>query len=717
MAVTTLGGNSGCSRINPLFKMAVVQGIRTAIEMHLRRGVDVNARDERGATPLMLAAAKGNAAICRLLLDAGADPSLTDPEGRDACFYASLSRKADVYILLAEATRPVAPIESLPVPLPAGTEPSTEKHQNEITADEAAPTSEVPSQDFGWEIEPEPERPGQDESAVRTANVLSMTLSLHQADADGADWSQIDVELPAVRVERKEGKPEVILDERLRHRLERLILEGLRAGRVHRAEIKKILMRHGSVDAEILETAATTAIGDLGIVIDDEDRAPARIVAHTPLTFLEKDNIEEAVGFIALATAEEDELGRFRHDAARWSLLTKEDEVVYGRQIQDGLNDALAIIARSQTLVGQVLMTGEAIMSGSLPVSVMIGSSSSTTSECADFVFGEDAASDENEPAAEEGMLEFEPSPGFASCFREIEGIHAGMVTAGGPAVDPVLARAMAKALRRMDLSPAFVESLMVSKAENSMETRLLEEFRRAVKRLRQARDRMVMSNVKLVIWVARKYRNRGLDLSDLVQEGIIGLMRASEKFDPSRGFKFATYAIWWIRQGITRAIAEQARLIRLPVHAFEKYVKLKRLMRSGVDPDQLTPDKIASELDADTKTARRLLQALDDVVSLETVDIGVAEAYWAAGRSDEHDEAVLRKELRKALTGALASIDLRTVRVLRLRFGLFDDHDHTLEEVGQLYGVTRERIRQIEAKGLRNLSHPSRAKLLKGFI
>ncbi len=294
-----------------------------------------------------------------------------------------------------------------------------------------------------------------------------------------------------------------------------------------------------------------------------------------------------------------------------------------------------------------------------------------------------------------------------------------GQLASGQPYVDKLAERA--PEIRRAQ------RKLQELERENVLTISEIKEINRKMSigeaKARRAKKDMVEANLRLVISIAKKYTNRGLQFLDLIQEGNIGLMKAVDKFEYRRGYKFSTYATWWIRQAITRSIADQARTIRIPVHMIETINKLNRISRQMIQEmgREATPEELAARMEMPEEKVRKVLKIAKEPISMETPigddeDSHLGDFIEDAGVTSPVDSATM-EGLREATQNMLASLTSREAKVLRMRFGIDMNTDHTLEEVGKQFDVTRERIRQIEAKALRKLRHPTRSDKLRSFL
>ena len=670
--------------LNPMLRMSALAGVETAVKLHIRRGDDLNARDGGGLTPLMLAASKNRASVCSLLVEAGADPSLCDPSGRNALALAiAAGAEEAVEILSTFVSKPEPPAEeSVPEAV------ATPEWMGAVLLEE-----DWECGDFGdWEADEEKPAPKGDSSIAEAAAAIHRSISGHVPLDMAEDWSDFEVLLPVLAA-RTKAETDSSDDLRL------LLLRAVREGAVPEESVLRVSYVDKDED-EGRERLVRALLAEAGVVPDERAEE-----GDEPFMAGESDEEDSEVSDL-LAYAED--LDPWRCDPARCyareirvgRLLTAEEEVLLGKEMEEGVSLATKALAGWKAGLDQLESIGKAVASGLADASSYVASG------------GDEPAEDEG--AAAHDDEEDDPSLGTGLDGEFLSGIaEVSSLRKAGPSPSVILEAAIS----RLRLSPSFLVGLSgIAKGDPEAGA-----FRSAVERYAKARETMTVCNLRMVYNVVKRYQGFGLPFDDLLQEGNIGLMKAVERFDWRRGFKFSTYATWWIRQNATRALADAGRTIRLPVHVNEKLSVLRRAIDAYEIRNGATPtDRILAELVSMPLGRVSMLRArMEEPRRLYGMDAdGIPFEDSLSDEPESRPDAIAeRASLIETLGRAVSDLDERSAEILTLRYGLDGTDSRTLEETGEHFGITRERVRQIESKVLRKLAHPSRSKSLAHFL
>lgn len=726
--------------MNPLFRLALRVGAQSAVETHLRKGASPSERDIAGMTPLMIAAANGHLSIWSILIAAGADANLADPQGRTAMDHAIVNGHNNMSGLMAYSsqtsndvnfvniadsaalgsTSPYrahantiqpaqvyeqelnddavnlagvdAQLRTTPATPFIGSQPSSiqvvaEAAGVESPVDSATLMDHGSSFDFNdddifgdsgiWLPEPAITRPLDDNGCRQAALVVQRQIATHRRSSHDMDWSDIDFDLPAaapVETSRSDF-----------HALANLLAVGMQAGQLPQHEITRAIDEECGDRVDDVAPLVEQVLADLGIAVIDCAAWAAAYQGES--CGAQSDQIDVAMNLIADRLADRGNVMATYNAAARgFDLIPREAEERLGQRM-DGALGSLSRHLASLNVEQWEQASAERCLSPRTEEGAP-----EESEEPDDPDVGLDRASPVDPDLAEldDGKTDF---------VTYVRDLRAGQPEYGRERMIPRPSAALASTILASAVALADSDRAVMERAVREYET---------------ARDQLIHANLRLVISIARKYGYCGMAPEDLVQEGNLGLMRAVEKFDFRRGFKFSTYATWWIRQGITRAIADQVRLIRVPVHMVEKYNVMNRV-RDVIEnrrDRRAAPAEIADLAGWTVGEARKVLGTEIQIVALEESELH-GEAGDALAVADPHAdpaEIASMKSLSAAIARSLADFPNKDRKVIEKRFGLSGGDAMTLEEVGRNVGVTRERIRQIEAKALTKLRNKVRS-------
>ena len=752
-----------------LLMYAASRGHAEICQILLDAGADPVLKNRQGQDALSLARAAGHDAVEAVLLAAVA-ASAHDPGNRVVDSQTPVADVAD-----GQAT-PVRNLSTDTVDAAFITDPA--EFGSEDSTDLFPSMEEFDA--LAWEAEVETPPPKGDPDCLKNARALNQLLASHVPIDTDADWSEVEIELPDLPARRRGPA-----DAERGTRITQILIQGLQASRVSRADIGCALQPDES-DPDTRELLLERVLGDLGVQIDDwvdeeQDSGFASLIDP------EEEQPEEQVADEALRFIEEileqrmDPANCYQRDLNVFSLLTKEEEIRLAQGMEAGVDRMLSALAGYPPAVDELLRYYDAIcdhgarltevVSGfrdieeTLPppadLERLLAADDPDTGMDTHETVMDDASDDQEEETPDDA----EAGPDAETAARHFAGLrvlHQQMLASLDAfgledSRTQTLRQQLGDHVRQFRLVPRILVALTAGlnetvrridalenrhhDPENEQPARELRAIERethlpspAISELHhrlssgaaeahRARDGMIEANLRLVISIAKKYSHRGLPFLDLIQEGNIGLMKAVDKFEYQRGYKFSTYATWWIRQAITRAIADQARTIRIPVHMIETLNKMNYLQREleremGRVPK---PSELAGRMELPVERIHKLLQVPEEPLSMDTPVGDEGDERFADLLEDRQthppETVAVGHSLYETMQKLLGDLKPREAEIIRRRFGIDQLSEQTLEEIGQQFDVTRERIRQIEAKALKKLAHPSRASILCDFL
>jgi RNA polymerase primary sigma factor len=540
------------------------------------------------------------------------------------------------------------------------------------------------------------------------------------------DWSDIEISLPAA-VRFHGQSPSNAAGPEIPPAVTMLLLVGLHEGRVSTGQVEFAVGLQDINNQEFratLERNLTTVLGDLSIIVDD-----ATVSANVFLPAEDEDTeaieplVYDALAFLSDLNAPAVEpLPQYEREIGSKKILAREQEVALAISIEQGLKAAIGEAIQCPAAISETLRTIGRIKRGETSIGTIINdyhpsrglaspSTEAADGEMQEDILGEQVGNGNEVARAIPNDIQVRLDR-ICDCCTKLAANDSRW-----PASEIV--GAACDELYSLGLSPTFLGRLHKIVGDANADTASYSRMGNGLRKARDAKQKLVEANLRLVVWQARKHR--GLPLMDLIQEGNIALLKAVDRFDYRRGFKLATYAIWWIRQSLHRAIADKGRIIRVPVHLLGSMRKLHRAIEAGICLSGHPPSlpELAKTLEIPESTIWKMLQVPEepeDIFAQTECGLTVSDTIEDPRILNPEDNAI-QSALQIEIAEALTMLSPREVRIIRMRFGLGVDDEYTLEEVGKEYGVTRERIRQIESKVLEKMAHPSRSARLRSFL
>jgi len=699
------------AKLHPVFKVAITAGVETAVKLHIQRGDDLNARDERGQTALMLAASKNKPGICSLLISAGADVTLRDSNDMDALSIAVAAHSlAAAQVIQAELTRrkplfePMNASEHVIAPSqePLAVELEGERVEHDL---EGAAQFNDMGDEFdvsGWVAEETLPAPAHDVSMVEAAIEVHNAISRHDPVDSSEGWANFEIFLPdqAAQILRDEDV-EAAADVR------RLLLRAIREGSVPTMLVEDVANGAEEVRDGAQESRLTLVISDLGSETDDrfEYSTPYEsfvVFVDPEETIDEERALDEAMAFLDLhASIRQDPSYLYLREAGREKLLSADEEIALAKAMDAGIERSLDALANWRGGIVLLGVAGAQVRNHQRSLSWLFDDPSDAETESL-------LEAVNTVPRSLEGLIEGAEeeeqfSTGTEADFDKLAALEilteCNIRMSSGR-------RAAREIVDSLAIKRSFLLSIASQAVVEGSTAALL--YAEAIGEYRRARDRMVVSNLKLVYSIAKRYVSSGIPLSDLMQEGNIGLLKAVDKFDWRRGFKFSTMATWWIRQQITRSIADTSFAIRLPVHVYEHSNQLRHDIDEAERLIGRTPSFRA--LGEKLSISPAMVEAIVRSKSVpHSLDVWESERIDQGCEQDVLFNDLAAKRLSENVSEILQGLPPKLAEIIRLRFGIGLSEPLTLEKVGKRINVTRERIRQIESKALQQLSHPAR--------